>query len=247
VFTICEGLRSDIAARGVRPVDITVIPNAVDIDVFEPGGVADESLKASVGLAGASVVGFIGSFYAYEGLDLLLTAMPELLSRNRNVRVLFVGGGPQEGALRAQARALGVADKVVFTGRVPHDEVKRYYDLVDVLAYPRYSMRLTELVTPLKPLEAMAQGRVLVASDVGGHKELIRDGVTGYLFAAGHADALASTLDNALAQRDRWPQMREAGRRFVELERNWRVSVSRYGLPYQALLNRGASTVQVRA
>ena len=192
MFTICEGLRSDIAARGIPADKVTVIPNAVDIDNFEPGGTPDAALKARLGLDGATVLGFIGSFYAYEGLDLLLAALPALLQHRPDLRVLLVGGGPQEAALKAQAQQLGVADKVVFTGRVPHAEVQRYYDLVDVLAYPRHSMRLTELVTPLKPLEAMAQGRLLVASDVGGHKELIRDGETGMLFQAGSADALAA-------------------------------------------------------
>jgi glycogen(starch) synthase len=149
--------------------------------------------------------------------------------------VLLVGGGPQDAALKAQAQALGLADKVIFTGRVPHSEVQRYYDLVDVLAYPRHSMRLTELVTPLKPLEAMAQGRVLVASDVGGHKELIRDGETGQLFRAGSADSLADALVDLLAQRTRWPGLRAAGRRFVEDERNWANSVANYAAPYQRL------------
>ena len=82
------------------------------------------------------------------------------------LRVLLVGGGPQEAALKAQAAIAGLDDRVIFTGRVPHADVQRYYDLIDVLAYPRYRMRLTELVTPLKPLEAMAQGRMFVASDV---------------------------------------------------------------------------------
>jgi glycosyltransferase involved in cell wall biosynthesis len=125
---------------------------------------------------------------------------------------------------------------VVFTGRVPHHEVQRYYDLVDVLVYPRLPMRLTDLVTPLKPLEAMAQGRLLVASDVGGHRELIRDGETGLLFAAGDAGALASRVRELLADRDRWPMLRNAGRRFVETERNWASSVARYRDAYgQAL------------
>jgi PEP-CTERM/exosortase A-associated glycosyltransferase len=236
VFTICEGLRSDIVSRGIPTAKVTVIPNAVDIDSFSVGGQADEALKARLGLTGASVVGFIGSFYAYEGLDLLLTALPRLLASQPDVRVLLVGGGPQDAALKAQATALGVADKVVFTGRVPHAEVQRYYDLVDVLAYPRHSMRLTELVTPLKPLEAMAQGRLLVASDVGGHKELIRDGETGFLFQAGSADALASAIDQVLKARDRWPALRHAGRQFVETQRNWRTSVANYLAPYRALL-----------
>ena len=235
VFTICEGLRSDIVARGIPATMVTVIPNAVDIESFEPGGQPDAALKAQLGLDGASVIGFIGSFYAYEGLDLLLDALQGILVQRPDVRVLLVGGGPQDAALKAQAQRLGVADRVVFAGRVPHCEVQRYYDLVDVLAYPRHSMRLTELVTPLKPLEAMAQGRLLVASDVGGHKELIRHGETGMLFKAGSADALTQTVVDLLAAQASWPAMREAGRRFVEAERNWTRSISNYVAPYALL------------
>ena len=238
VFTICEGLRSDIVARGIPSARVTVIPNAVDVDAFAVGGQPEEALKTQLGLQGATVLGFIGSFYAYEGLDLLMDALPALLQTRPEVRVLLVGGGPQDAALKAQAQALGVADKVVFTGRVPHSEVQRYYDLVDVLCYPRHSMRLTELVTPLKPLEAMAQGRVLVASDVGGHRELIRHGETGVLFKAGSAPALAAAVTELLAQRETWPALRAAGRRFVETERNWAASVAHYVAPYQQLTAR---------
>jgi len=236
VFTICEGLRGDIVARGIPASRVTVIPNAVDIANFEPGGQPDDALKASLGLAGATVLGFIGSFYAYEGLDLLLAALPQLLARRPDVRVLLVGGGPQEAALREQATRLGVADKVVFTGRVPHAEVTRYYDLVDVLVYARHSMRLTELVTPLKPLEAMAQGRLLVASGVGGHRELIRDGETGVLFRAGDPAALAQAVDGLLARRGDWAAIRAAGRRFVETERHWARSAQGYVEPFQRLV-----------
>ena len=150
--------------------------------------------------------------------------------------MLLVGGGPQEAALKAQSQRLGLVDKVVFTGRVPHAEVQSYYDLVDVLAYPRHSMRLTELVTPLKPLEAMAQGRLLVASDVGGHKELIRHGETGILFKAGSVNSLAQSIIDLLSQRERWPALRQAGRRFVEAERSWAASSINYRTPYTRLL-----------
>ena len=240
VVTICEGLRGDIAARGILADKITVIPNAVDIEAFEPGGQPDEALKVRMGLGGDTVVGFIGSFYAYEGLDLLLDALPALLQRRPDVRVLLVGGGPQDAALKAQAARLDLADKVVFTGRVPHTEVQRYYDLVDVLAYPRHSMRLTELVTPLKPLEAMAQGRLLVASDVGGHRELIRHGETGWLFKAGSAQALADAITSLLDSRERWPDLRRAGREFVERERNWGASVACYRPVFEQLIETGA-------
>ncbi len=240
VFTICEGLRKDIAARGIPAERITVIPNAVDIAAFEPGGRPDEALRAGLGLDGATVIGFIGSFYAYEGLDLLLEALPRLLPAQPQLRVLLVGGGPQDEALRAQAQALGIADKVVFTGRVPHAEVPRYYDLLDALVYPRHSMRLTELVTPLKPLEAMAQGRVMVASDVGGHRELIRHGETGWLFEAGSAAALAAGVAALLERRQQWPELRRAGRDFVERERNWRASAARYRPVFEQLAAGGA-------
>jgi PEP-CTERM/exosortase A-associated glycosyltransferase len=235
VFTICEGLRADMLARGIPAATVTVIPNAVDIEAFEPGGVPDEALKARLGLQGATVIGFIGSFYAYEGLDLLLDAMPAILRSRGDVRVLLTGGGPQQEALQAQAQALGIADKVVFTGRVPHSEVQRYYDLIDVLCYPRHSMRLTELVTPLKPLEAMAQGRLLVASDVGGHRELIRHEETGWLFSADSADSLAAAVVDLLARREQWHKLRAAGRNFVERERNWARSVANYQRKYEAL------------
>lgn len=239
VFTICEGLRSDIVARGIPAERVTVIPNAVDIEHFTPSQGADPQLRAELGLTGCTVLGFLGSFYAYEGLDLLLDSLPALLAQRPDVRVLLVGGGPQDEALRAQALRLGVADKVLFTGRVPHAQVARYYDQVDLLVYPRHSMRLTELVTPLKPLEAMAQARVMLASDVGGHKELIQDGVTGRLFRAGSASALAEAALDMLARKAMWAQMGASGRAFVESERNWTVSTSRYRAPFGALVGHG--------
>jgi PEP-CTERM/exosortase A-associated glycosyltransferase len=233
--TICEGLRKDIVARGIPAQKVTVIPNAVDIDDFSVGGARDVALAEQLGLAGKAVLGFIGSFYAYEGLNVLLDALPAMLAANPDIRVLLVGGGPQDAALKAQAQRLGVAGQVVFTGRVPHSEVQRYYNLVDVLVYPRLKMRLTDLVTPLKPLEAMAQGRVLVASDVGGHGELIEDGKTGVLFEAGNPRALAEKTLALLAEPQRWPALRQAGREFVERERNWAASVARYRGVYGTL------------
>lgn len=236
VFTICEGLRRDIVARGIPEQKVTVIPNAVDVQGFQLSGEPDSVLKRKLGLDGKTVLGFVGSFYAYEGLDLLLEAFARLQAQRQDLRVLLVGGGPQEANLKAQAEHLRIADKVVFAGRVPHAEVSRYYDLIDLLVYPRHSMRLTELVTPLKPLEAMAQGRIFMASDVGGHKELIRDGETGRLFAAGKVDSLVTTVGEMLDHREQWPAMRAAGRRFVEQVRNWKNSVANYDSIYRRLV-----------
>jgi PEP-CTERM/exosortase A-associated glycosyltransferase len=228
VTTICEGLKRDIVARGIPDEHVTVIPNAVDVDEFPYGAVPDAELKNRLGLAGAVVIGFVGSFYAYEGLDMLLAAFPRIAVNAADVRVLLVGGGPEEARLRSLAQSMGLGDKVVFTGRIPHAEIPRYYGIVDLLIYPRRPMRLTELVTPLKPLEAMALGRVVVASDVGGHRELIRHGETGVLFPAGDVTALGDAVVALLGERDRWPELRRRGRRFVESERTWTASVAHY-------------------
>ncbi|RLQ20781.1 glycosyltransferase, exosortase A system-associated [Seongchinamella sediminis] len=239
VTTICEGLRAEIAERGLPARKITVIPNAVDTDSFTFGAGADPGLQQELGLAGKTVLGFIGSFYAYEGIPLLLQALPQLLPQHPDLRLLLVGGGPQEATIRTCIEEQGLQDVVILTGRVPHDQVQDYYNLVDIFAYPRLPMRLTDLVTPLKPLEAMAQGRLVVASDVGGHRELIDDGVTGQLFKAGDADALAAAVADLLDHTARWPLLKEKGRQFVETERNWATSVARYGSVYASLAGAG--------
>ena len=244
ITTICDGLRLEVAARRIPPERITVIPNAVDPDLFRVEAAPDLQLKTRLGLAEATVVGFAGSFYRYEGLDLLIEALNLLRTRRPELCLLLVGGGPEESALKALSARLRLDQKIVFTGRVPHAEVSRYYGVIDVLAYPRRRMRLTELVTPLKPLEAMALGRMLVASDVGGHKELIGDNDTGFLFAAGDASALAQTLDDVLARRQDWPRIRVQARRFVENERTWKRSVSKYADVYAKLVSPAQRVVQ---
>lgn len=228
ITTICEGLRQDILARGVDEDKVTVIPNAVDIEKFPVLGSVDTEVSQSLGLVGCEVIGFCGSFYAYEGLDMLIDALPGIVSVRPTTKLLLVGGGPQEQALRALARARGVGDRVVFAGRVPNAQIGRYYSVMNLLAFPRRRMRLTELVTPLKPLEAMALGRVLIASDVGGHRELIEHGRTGLLFAAGDVSALVQAALRLLSDSTLRAAMTAAGRRFVEAERTWARSVSRY-------------------
>jgi PEP-CTERM/exosortase A-associated glycosyltransferase len=237
VTTICEGLRKEIMSRGLPAQKVTVIPNAVDPARFALGGSADSALARSLGLEGACVIGFIGSFYRYEGLALLLRALPRLLQRMPSIRVLLVGGGNEEDALkRLASEDKDIFGKVVFAGRVPHERIQDYYNLINVLVYPRERSRLTDFVTPLKPLEAMSQGRVVVASDVGGHRELIRDGDTGMLFRAGNPDSLADTVMNLLQRPELVACLRINARQFVETERTWAASVARYAAVYDGLL-----------
>ena len=240
VAVICEGLREDLVGRGIDPAKIVVSPNGVDMELFGRPLAPDPAFARSLGLADSETVGFIGSFYDYEGLDDLIAAMPRLIERRPGARLLLVGGGPMEEALKAQAAASPAAARIHFAGRVPHQEVERYYALIDVLAYPRKTMRLTELVTPLKPLEAMAQRKLVAASDVGGHRELIEHGVTGTLFPPGDPAPLADALAGLFAERDGWEARREAARAFVERERNWSSNISRYAPVYQRLTGKAA-------
>jgi PEP-CTERM/exosortase A-associated glycosyltransferase len=232
ITAICEGLRQDIEARQLSQHPVTVIPNAVEYGRFAKETPFDAALAARHGLTRGRTLGFVGSFYDYEGLDQIIAAMPELLTRHADIRLMLVGTGLQADALRDQVQRLGLQQQVIFTGKVPFAEVERYYSVIDVLVYPRKSMRLTEIVTPLKPLEAMAQRKVFVASDVGGHRELVRHGETGILFAADNRSALVEAIDSLMMSPDLQDRLREAGLRYVRDDRNWTNSVALYASVY---------------
>jgi PEP-CTERM/exosortase A-associated glycosyltransferase len=235
VFTICNGLRDDLLARGVADTHVDLAPNAIEPDRLPPITERDDALAGSLGLGDGPVLGFLGSFYHYEGLHLLIDAFPAIRERHPDARLLLVGGGPEDAALRAKATPLG--DAALFTGRVGPEEVRRYYSVVDLLVYPRLRMRLTDLVTPLKPLEAMSMMRPFIASDVGGHKELVEDGVTGRLFAADDPKALADTalamLDPANAAAN--AALIDPALNFVRTTRSWSAVAERYLPVYERL------------
>jgi glycogen synthase len=236
VVTICEGLRGDLITRGIDPAKLSIMPNGVDLDLFGSPVPRDPALAAELGLGDGPVIGFIGSFYDYEGIDDLIAAMPALIAKQADARLLLVGGGPMEAALRALAEASPVAGAIHFVGRVPHHQVERYYALVDVMAYPRKASRLTDLVTPLKPLEAMAQDKLVAASNVGGHRELMTDGVTGTLFAPDDPAACAAALAALLADRSIWDARNAAALAHVRLNHDWARNALRYQDVYQRLL-----------
>jgi PEP-CTERM/exosortase A-associated glycosyltransferase len=236
VVPICQGLLADLRGRGIPDARLTVIPNAVVPEQFADC-TPDEDLRAQWGLAGRRVVGFVGSFYHFEGLDLLVDAAARLAQGFPDLALVLVGGGEMEGALAGQVRRLGLQDRVVMPGRIPHDRVPGVYGLIDLLVYPRKPMRLTELVTPLKPLEAMAMGKALVASDVGGHRELVTHGETGVLFPAGDVVALAECAASLLADSDRRAALGGRGLEWVRAERSWQKNGPRYREVYAGLLS----------
>jgi PEP-CTERM/exosortase A-associated glycosyltransferase len=259
LFTICDGLKRDLALRGIPEDRIGVVRNGVDMAMFGKPPTHDKALAQRLGLEPFTpVIGYVGSFYDYEGLDDLIEAVRILREGTyyedehddswRNVRRLLVGGGPMEEALRAQAAALPERhrDAIIFTGRVPHAEVEKYYAMISLLAFPRKKSRLTDLVTPLKPLEAMAQRRVVAASRVGGHEELIEDRRTGFLFPPDNPLECARELSGALHfYEGTWPDinphvdwdtiMRDA-EAHVREHHDWARNVGNYLSVYQRLL-----------
>ena len=238
VMTICHGLRDDLIARGHDGGKIGIMPNGVDLALFGKPLRRDTALAAQLGIGSGPVIGFIGSFYDYEGLDDLIAAMPALIAQVPDAHLLLLGGGPMEEALRAQADASSAARAIHFTCRVPHAEVERYYSLCDAMAYPRKKSRLTDLVTPLKPLEAMAQRTLVAASDIGGHRELIDHGKTGVLFAPDDPQSCAQALAALLGNRSGWEAIRDAGHEHVKTKHDWFTNAQRYHSVYQVLLGK---------
>lgn len=225
VVCICEGLRTDLIARGIRPEKILISKNGVEIDAFQPRA-RDEELARSYGLEGKRVVGFIGSFFTYEGLPELVAAAARLGRERSDFKLLLIGAGDDEPRVKAAIARNGAEDLVVMPGRVPHDRIAAHYALVDVFVYPREKTRLTDLVTPLKPLEALAMERIVLGSDVGGIRELLDECEVGRVFRAGSVEdmarAIGETLDRAPAD---LAEEGKKGRRMVAERRAWSRNV----------------------
>lgn len=231
VTTISHALRADLIRRGISAEKIFEIPNGVDTEFFQPRE-PDAELIAKHQLAGHVVIGFIGSFYFYEGLETLVEAVKLLLNERRDVKLLLAGEGEAEQGLRARLPD-DLRDHFIFAGKVPHDQVRSYYSVMDILVYPRVKSRLTELTTPLKPLEAMAMARVVVGSEVGGLRELVLDGGTGFLVEASNAPALARQLAYLATSQSARREVGKLARDFVVRERTWEKIVKRYQEVYR--------------
>jgi len=237
VAVLCEGLREEMVGRGIAREKLTIIPNGVDIDAFQKCA-SDADFAARWNLSGKKIVGFLGSFFHYEGLDLLIEAIARLVRQDPTIVLLLVGGGRAEAELKAQVHRLQLEKHVVMPGAVEPERVPGLYGLVDVLAYPRHSLRLTELVTPLKPLEAMAMGKALVASNIGGHRELIHDGRTGLLFPPGDVERLAQAIKRLLEDQQLRRTLEHEGPEWVRSERSWARTTAGYTDVYTKVLAR---------
>lgn len=246
VGVICQGLKDDLITRGIPSEKITIIYNGINAEDFKPCE-PDGNFIENFSLKGKKVIGFIGSFYRYEGIDLLIDAFAQISAAIPDAVLLLVGGGEMEQELKEQIQRLKLSEKVTMTGRVPQDRIAGVYTLIDILVYPRYSMRLTELVTPLKPLEAMAMSKVLVASDVGGHREIIHNNETGILFPAGNVHALARLLEHLLINDNLCKALGKQGNIWVKEKHTWDKTTALYTEIYaKALKNFNKQKITTR-
>lgn len=236
VVVIGETLKEHLVGEGVEADKITVVPNGVDTQQFEPMP-PDRELAARWGLEGKRVIGFIGSITSYEGLDDLIAAFARLSEQMDDLRLLIVGGGSELPRLKELAAQLGVNKQVIFTGRVEHDAVPRYYSLVDVCPFPRIDAAVCELITPLKPLEAMALAKTVLVSDLPALRELVREGETGLVFRRGDVDALTEALAEVLGAPGEAERMGRKAREWVLQERDWRDVVTRYREVYNRVMS----------
>ncbi len=231
---IADALRNEVLRRGVPADNITVAPNGVDCTRFAPGD-PDPDLARSLGLYHSLVMGYIGYFFHYEGLDLLFQAFASLSHEFPTLQLLLVGDGELMAPLREMAQESGLAGRVIFTGRVSHERIRDYYRLCDVLILPRRLGREASLVTPLKPLEIMAMGKPLIASDVGGHLEIVEQGVNGVLFKSDSVDSLVDACWTVLQDESLRRALGTQARKWVEANRDWNVVVQKYIDLYETL------------
>ncbi len=230
VVAISNGLRNELISRGVDERKIMVVPNSVDPQVFSPRP-RDRALASELGLDDRQVLGFLGSMTGYEGLVDLVTALANLRQDGLDVCALLVGDGPAFREVREAARVLGVADHLIMPGRVPHTDAPRWYSLMNVAVYPRRPAQVTELVPPLKPLEAMAMELPVVASNVSAISETLIHRENGFLFNKGDVGELTDLLGEVIGTPDRSMAVARNARRDVEKRFTWsRAATSLDGL-----------------
>lgn len=224
VIALSQGLADFLADAGVPRERIHVVPNGVDTNALRPLPY-DRALADQLGLSGRTVIGYVGSLASYEGLDMLLRAAAELDARGRSISLLIVGDGSEREKLEALAKDLGIAKLCRFTGRLPWEEAVRHYSVIDIAPFPRIDSPVTDMVTPLKPFEAMALERCVIGSTAGGIRECIKDGLTGLLFSG--EDELVTTLERLIDDPALRAKLVAEGRRWVEAERSLQSAAKR--------------------
>lgn len=236
VFTLTDALKKELVARGVSAEKIHLLPNGVDSSRFVPKE-RNNDLALKLGLNDKVVIGFLGSVVQYEGVEYIIQAAALLKKQGiTNFSVLIVGDGAVLNNIKSVTSQLNMDDCVKFTGRVPHDEIEDYYSIVDICPLPRKGLPVCEMVSPLKPFEAMAMGKVVIASDVAALAEIIDDGVTGLVHKKDDHEDLANKISRLITDRALRERLGKTAREWVVAERDWKVIAKRVDDVYCSLL-----------
>lgn len=242
ILTLTEELADELASWGVPRERIELIPNAVDGERFRPMA-RDEEIARKLDLRpGVPVIGYAGSAVAYEGLDLLMDAMASLKQQGQAFVFVLVGDGKVIDTVKARAKALGLEGHCRFTGRVPFDEVPRYLSCMDILPVPRLSSPVTEMVSALKPLEAMAMGKAVVLSDVSPHKTMAGADERARLFRKDDAADLCRVLSALMASPKERERLGRAARAWIDEARTWKHVTEAYAHALERIHERKAET-----
>lgn len=235
VFTLTVALKNEMVSRGVDPNKIEILPNGVNSDRFLPRP-RNEQLALDLGIENKVVVGFIGSVVWYEGLDYLVAAAEILLSRGvDNFAILVVGDGAVLDEIKADVLARGLQSTIIFTGRVPHEQVEDYYSIVDIAPFPRKGIPVCEMVSPLKPFEAMSMEKAVLSSNVAALGEIVIDMENGILFQKDDVNDLADKLQTLILDDDLRKQLGVNARSWVIDNRDWAVVTKGLDKVYSSL------------
>ncbi|HVI09888.1 MAG TPA: glycosyltransferase [Candidatus Binatia bacterium] len=246
VAAIAKPMLHDLESRGIAPDKLFHVPNGVDLERFQPTP-RDRQLASELRLGERPTLGFFGSLYRYEGVSWMIRAAARLRARGHRFNILIVGRGEDRKAIDDAITDCDASDYVRLLDHVPHEEIGRYYSVVDIAVYPRRSIRLTELVTPLKPLEAMALNKAVLASSVGGIRELVGHERTGLLFQPEDENDFAAQAERLLASPSLRRTLGENGREFVARERSWEMLAQQYERIYEFVLERQPSPARQTA
>ena len=236
VITLTDGLRDELISRGVQKENIRIVPNCVDAQRFKPLP-RKTDLHRKLGLSDAPTIGYVGSFVAYEGLDDLVRAAVILKRKGIRFNLLLVGDGNALNEIRELIRNSDLKQEVFVTGRIPYQEVEHYYSLIDIAPFPRKPLPVCEMVSPLKPFEAMAMGKVVVGSSVNGLKEIVTHGETGLIFEKGNIGDLAEKLAQVITDRNLAIMLGTNGQRWVCEQRSWDSAAQKIAAIYKEILS----------
>ncbi len=238
VVTLSDTMKNELVKKGCPEDKIVIIPNGVDIDKFKPLS-KDKSLISKLNLENQQVLGFIGSIRFIEGIHLLIKALPRILEELKDVKLLLIGGADAKyyDSLKNLVKKLNLENNVIFMGEVSHESIQKYYSIIDIIILPRVNMKKCRIVTPIKTIEAMAQCKMLITSDLPALKFSVVPKISGDIFLAENIESLVEKLRFYLKNTNERKKIEENARKYVIENFSWESIILKYKALYNEILN----------